>query len=302
MKVTVIIPAYKARNYLSDSLASVAVQTFRDLEVLVVDDESPEPIDDLIEEYRARPDSLDLRVIRHERNAGLGAARNTGIREAVGDWVALLDHDDVWAPDHLESLCNEQKNSGADLVFCTSKQFRQDPNDELGLWGPGVEDLGEGMAMAILAKSFITPSSTLIRRAVLLECGGFDTDPKVHMCEDQDLWLRLLEKGARFSHVSKPTCYYRKHDEAATSRVGYMSYQSAFVVDRHASRVRGSWFARRALVAGRWWQAWLAFLSLGKPRWDVLVRAIWTGLPVPWEIGRGLVRSLRLIGAERDGA
>jgi glycosyltransferase involved in cell wall biosynthesis len=291
--ISVVIPCYKARNFLAQALNSVATQTLQPSEVLLIDDFSPEPIDDIGAEFQVRPRMPQIRIVRHEKNGGLGAARNTGIREAKGEWIAFLDHDDLWAPEHLASLVGAQNREEVDLAFSTVKQFREKIDDSLGQWGPGLHGLEKNLPLALFEQSFITPSASLIRRESLLDVGCFDTDPRVHMCEDLDLWLRLLQRGARFSHVADPTCYYRKHDGAATSRIGYMAYQSAWVREKHFANVDGPWFRKRSIVAFRWWQAWVDFLAAGKPRWDVLVRAIWWGLPVPWEIGRGVVRSFR---------
>lgn len=292
--ISIVIPAYKARNFLSGALDSVAAQTHTDHEILVIDDKSPEPIDDIIENFAGRT-GQQVRVIHHEKNQGLGGARNTGIREARGEWVALLDHDDLWAPDHLDSLMTACQRESADLAFCTVKQFNQDPADNMATWGPSPEDMGENMAISLFEHSYITPSATLIRRALLNEVNGFDTDPRVHMCEDLDLWMRLLQRKTRFTHVAKPSCYYRKHAEAATSREGYMAYQSAWVRQKHAASVPGQWYRKRSIVAYRWWLAWLAYLGMGEKRWDILARAIWQGLPVPHQILRGMIRTFRKI-------
>jgi len=292
MSISIIIPAYKARNFLAGALDSVVAQTFQDWEILVIDDQSPEPVDDIIEDFTQRS-GHDIRLIRHEKNQGLGGARNTGIREATAEWVAFLDHDDLWAPGHLQALLDACEAISADLAFCTVKQFNEDPADNMSTWGPDPDDVGENMPIALFEKSFITPSATLVRRHLLLESGGFDTDPRVHMCEDLDLWLRLLMHGARFAYVETPGCYYRKHDEAATARAGYMAFQSAWVRQQHFHSVPGHWFQKRSIVAYHWWQAWLAFLRKGETRWDILARAIWQSLPVPHQLARGIIRTIR---------
>lgn len=298
--ISVIIPCFKARNFLAESLASLASQTCRPHEVILIDDCSPEPIDDLVADYEQLPGAVSVRVIRHEKNKGLGASRNTGIRAAHCRWVALLDHDDLWAPDHLASLVEAREENQGDLIFCTVKQFCEKTDDSLGLWGPQPGETGDKLPMALFERSFITPSATLIRRDLLLELDGFDTDPRVHLCEDLDLWLRLLERGARFVHVGRPTCFYRKHDQAATSRQGYMSFQSAWVRQKNAPRVVGSWWKKQRILAFRWWAAWLAFLETGQRRWDIFGRAIFSSLPVPKELARGLVRTLRKLRKFRE--
>lgn len=293
-EISVIIPAYKARNYLAGALNSVADQTFRDWEILLVDDYSPDPIDDIVSEFKSRT-GCDVRLLRHNENQGLGGARNTGIRESLGAWVALLDHDDIWASDHLESLHNACTTQSVDLAFCSVQEFSKQPGDLKSVWGPKENIPKDAFPLALFEYSFITPSATLIRKSLLMQVGGFNTDPKVHMVEDLDLWLRLMQAGAHIVHVKKPTCYYRKHVQAATSRPGYMVFQSAWVRQVHASKVRGSWFRKRSIVAYRWWAAWIAFLDLGERRWDVLRRALISSILVPHELVRGIVRTFRKI-------
>lgn len=291
--VSVVIPAYKARNYLRQSLASASAQDYSNIEILVIDDASPEPIDDIIAGYQGHPAAPIPRIIRHSTNQGLGASRNTGIHEAKGEYVAFLDHDDLWAPNHVSSLLETALRSQADMAFCTVKQFHAVPEDDMGNWGPDIHDLGDAFPMALFTKSFITPSATLVRRQLLLDLLGFNTDPRVHMCEDLDLWLRMLEIGARFAYSEDITCYYRKHDEAATSRAGYMAYQSAYVRETHFGKVRGGFFRKCSVVAGRWWDAFRILPGNATCSRRALIHAILWSLPVPWEIARGLVRLFR---------
>jgi glycosyltransferase involved in cell wall biosynthesis len=287
--VSVIIPAYKARNFLRESLASVAAQDYPNLEVWVIDDKSPEPIEDIVSGYRQNPEAPLLEVIRHEANQGLGGARNTGIKAARGEFVAFLDHDDLWCPGHVSELMAWMTAENADFGFCSVMQFRDDPADVLGVWGPNDQIMDETLPFRLFRSNFITPSAVIARRSTLLALGGFGTDPDLHMCEDLDLWLRALEAGARFAHSTLPTAYYRKHDSAATSRQGYMAYQSAHVRSIHQSRVKGPWFEKRSIVAALWWQALLSLKKAGTFRWDVLGRAVVSGIPVPWELAKGVL-------------
>lgn len=295
MSISVIIPAYKARKYLPECLESIGGQTLQPAEVLVIDDASPEPVDDIVAGFSSREGYPPVRLIIHEKNQGLGGARNTGIREASGEWIALLDHDDLWAPDHLKSLVATVEAHAADVAFCSVKQFREDPEDALPHWGPLASEDFSNLAVKLYFRCFITPSATLIRRSLLLTHGGFNDDPRVHMCEDLDLWLRLIESGARFAYADSPTGYYRQHAEAATSRPGYMACQAAFVRELHAGKIKGYWFKKRSAIARRWWRAWLIFLTLGTFRADLLFKAIRSSVTVPWEIARGLVRLQRVL-------
>ena len=257
MTITVVIPAFKARNFLAEALASVAAQTRMPDEVIVVDDASPEPIDDIVGRFQAASGFPPLRVVRHERNQGLGATRNTGIRQATGDWVALLDHDDLWKPEHLAALVAAIGSEHADLGFATSELFVEENGARriTGAWGPDSDTWKQTPAWSLFQKNFIQPSATLIRRSALLEVNGFDTDPRVHMCEDLDLWLRLVRAGCRIAHSGHRSLLYRQHAAAATSRQAYMARQNAHVRAKHLAWVPGPWFAKRRFVATTFWQA-----------------------------------------------
>ena len=293
--VSVVIPAYNARNYLKESLASVALQDYAILEVLVIDDCSPEPIDDIIAEYGENPYVPTLRLLRHEKNQGLGASRNTGIKNARGKYIAFLDHDDVWKPDHVSNLMRHLSKDNSDLAFCSVIQFETDTEKSLGLWGPPNNELEKNFVFSLFKMSFITPSATLILREKLQEVHGFSIDPAVHMCEDLDLWLRLIQSGAKISFSSSPTAYYRKHSAAATSRPGYMDYQSAHVRQIHLTNIQAPWFEKHSIVAAKWWAAFNAFVANKDFRMDVLSRAFFSSLFAPWEAARGIFHSMKLL-------
>ena len=296
--ISVIIPAFKARNFIVQALDSVFAQSRLPSEIIIIDDDSPEPIEDLVTPFTANPHGVSVKLLRHEKNAGLGAARNTGIAAAKCEWLAFLDHDDVWTPDNIASLLSALLREQADVGFCTVMQFKDVPGENLGLWGPPDGMIDSTLPLRLFESNFITPSAVIARKDLLTRLSGFNTDPKVHMCEDLDLWLRALDAGAKFFHEPSPNVYYRKHPTAATAREGYMAYQAAYVLDINSARVNGSWMKKRSIVAARWWRALVVLNKVQEFRWDILWIAVVAGIPVPWEIGRGIchlfgVRPLR---------
>ena len=117
MKISVIIPIYKVQKYLEDCLASVAAQTFQDYEIIAVNDCTPdfsmEVLDACVEKYHIPADRI--RVVRHDKNRGLSAARNTGIRSSNAEYVYFLDSDDTITADCLEKLVGVVTRSGKRL-------------------------------------------------------------------------------------------------------------------------------------------------------------------------------------------
>ncbi|MEO8614567.1 MAG: glycosyltransferase family 2 protein [Luteolibacter sp.] len=286
--VSVVIPAFKARNYLADALESVRKQDYRNVEILVIDDASPEPIDDIIATFLQSPGAPGLRVVRHEENLGIAAVRNTGIQSANGEFVALLDHDDLWTPDHLSDLMKGILDNGCDIGFCSAMAFKDSPENWSGTWGPPNGVMDDNVALELFHISYITPSSAVIRKSLLTEMNGFRTEPEINACEDLDLWLRIAERRKKFHYSKRSTVFYRNHPSQATSRTAYLACQAAYVRALHVSSVPGPWIQKRALVAASWWSAFILTRHSGKIRWDLLKRSIIASLPVPWEMVRGI--------------
>ena len=192
MKISAVIPAYNAAGFLPRCLESVFAQTLKPEEVLVVDDGSTD-------NTAALAEALGAAVIRRQ-NGGLSAARNTGIKVASSEWIALLDADDRWAPEKLE---RQAACAGSDtvLVYTGVKMF-----DDAGV-------LGEGYAIdAVSARKMlrycnpITPSSVLARREALMQDGGFRED--IRACEDWEMWYRLQRLGQFVAVPDALTDYY----------------------------------------------------------------------------------------------
>jgi glycosyltransferase involved in cell wall biosynthesis len=286
--VSVIIPAYKARNFLKDALQSIRSQDYKNIEIIIVDDVSPEPIDDIVTEYLTFSGAPPLIVLRHKTNQGQGAARNTGIATAKGEYIALLDHDDLWTPQHLSDILEGIIANKCEIGFCSAMEFSGTPENRTGLWGPDENNVNDKPGFDLFKKSYVTPSSAVISKSLLIKLDGFNPQPEVHACEDLDLWLRIAEHGAKFHYSKISTVFYRKHADQATAKEAYMTCQSAYVRQLHVGKIRGPWFKKRSIVAANWWRSFIAMRNEGVFRWDLLMRAIVSSLPVPWEAIRGV--------------
>jgi glycosyltransferase involved in cell wall biosynthesis len=126
--ISVIIPVYKVEAYLTVCVESVLAQTYEQLEIILVDDGSPDNCPKICDEFAARDSRI--RVI-HKENGGLSSARNAGIDAARGEYLAFLDSDDLWTPVFLERLCRAAQETGADFAVCLFRRFRGDPPKEL---------------------------------------------------------------------------------------------------------------------------------------------------------------------------
>lgn len=194
--VSVVIPAYNAAWCIRKAVDSVLAQTFRDVELIVVDDGST---DDTAAILRSYADTL--RVVS-QANGGMSSARNAGIRAARGRYVAFLDSDDRWLPDKLErqvALMTAQP----DLAFCAATATLEDPDGNVvGAWAcSGKSEASVADVFASHAAIAGGASSVLARRELVQALGGFDET--LFGAEDTDLWIRLAAAG-RFACIAEP--------------------------------------------------------------------------------------------------
>lgn len=295
MTISVIIPAYKARRYLSDCLESIGQQTRLPEEVIVVDDASTEAFDDIVSAFSSLPGYPPIRLLKHRRNQGQAAARNTGITACAGDWLAFLDHDDVWDPEHLEQLEKTASDTQADLVFCPAKLFVNHPGEEgMAIAQPSTGAEKQFSPFALMRNCFIITSSCMIRSSRLAQVGGFDATPAVRAVEDLDCFLKLLRTGARFAMAPRATLNYRKHPESATGRKGYMIRQIVFVTERHLGWVEGTRkekFKFRSRLA--WNAAIETSITRAPDRWAWFFRALRLTAMSPYTFIHSLARYAR---------
>jgi peptidoglycan/LPS O-acetylase OafA/YrhL len=183
-RVSVIVPAHNAAAHVRTAVGSVLAQTWQDLELLVVDDGSTDGTHKLLAGYGAR-----LRVLR-QANAGPAAARNHGLREARGEYVAFLDADDFWETEKLAAQV-ALLDANADVGFCsTATRVVDGAGNVVALWPclPPDIPLPDALFMNGAAISGST-SGVMARRALLQQVGGFDA--ALRGFEDPDLWTRL---------------------------------------------------------------------------------------------------------------
>ena len=186
LPISVVIPAFNRPAMTARAVASALAQyPHPPAEVLVVDDSSSDGTGKAAEAAGAR-------VIRHDANRGEGAARNTGIANASGEWVALLDSDDVWLPHHLASLSALQEEGY--VLLGTSALACGDSATDDAVWGVGktVREVTTPSDLLVYL-NYVVASAAMFRREQALTAGGFDEDPK--LCADLEFWLRLLECG-----------------------------------------------------------------------------------------------------------
>jgi glycosyltransferase involved in cell wall biosynthesis len=219
--VSVVIPAYNAAAFLSETLDSVLAQTYANLEIIVVDDGSTDATPHLLDNYRNR-----IRVLR-QTNAGQAAARNYGAREAYGELLAFLDSDDLWDPDKIVRQVDLlARFPDALAVYCDHRTIDAQGHplaSSAALTHP--RPSGDILRALLLGSCIITPGLVLLRRPAFDVAGGFDEAPLMRGHEDSALWLRLATQGA-FIYSPDTLVSYRWHNQQATRQEHYAMHMA----------------------------------------------------------------------------
>jgi GT2 family glycosyltransferase len=212
--VSVIIPAFNVAAYVEEALESVARQTLRPFEVIVVDDGSTDGTSALLERLRVEKEGLwhPLTIV-HQENKGESAARNVALRQARGAFVGLLDADDRWHPRMLErSLAVLEAHDEADVTFAWFRTIDADGRPTGWIGRPSIDSITFESAFA---GPGIIPSVVVARRDALLRVGGYDET--LRACQNFDLWLRLrASRATALRCVPEVLIDYRKHPDQIT--------------------------------------------------------------------------------------
>lgn len=233
--ISIVIPLYNKKDCIRKTMDSVLAQNFKDFEVIVVDDGS---IDDSAKVVSSIPDDR-IRLIT-KVNGGPSSARNRGIEEAQGDIISFIDADDVWAPDHLESLTQLISDFPDAVIYGMNYGLVQDG----ALVQPNTDSYrgylnGDWNCFPF----FFWTSSTCCRKSVLNKVGRFDE--RMMYGEDCDLWFRLLLEG-RGAIDTKVSAFYNKDaDDSLTRHSMPLEKHIPFFLDKYAEVRKGNACFRR---------------------------------------------------------
>lgn len=206
-KISVIIPVYNAMTYLPETLESVFKQTFSDFEILIINDGSSDNVVEWVSQI------TDSRVkLISQANQGVSAARNTGINNSQGEYIAFLDADDLWKPTKLEKQVNRlEANPTVGLAYTWTAfidQFSQPVGVSL------ISHIEGNVWEKIVVRDMIsTGSSTMIRAECFDKVGLFDSDLSIG--EDRDMWTRIASCYP-FAVIKEPLTLYRRHPQNTT--------------------------------------------------------------------------------------
>lgn len=227
--ISVVIPLYNKKKYIVNTLQCVINQNYSDYEIIIVNDGSTDGSGEVVEQYiKDNPQSLSTIHIIHKPNGGVSSARNRGIQEAKGEYIAFLDADDLWEPQYLQAA--------ADLI-------RHYPTAVLYVIGSGAIYRGkkygsesnqlEGLYEQIWLNSpSFAPSACLVKRETLLQIGGFDE--RMAFGEDLDVWWRLMLIGSVAYEKRILSWYLTDAEDSAMTKPKPLDKHIPYFIDKYA--------------------------------------------------------------------
>lgn len=206
--VSVVIPAFNSGKFIREAIDSVLAQTYKNYEIIVVDDGSTDNTKEILQPYIKKG---QIKYI-YQTNQRQAAARNNGIRRSKGELIAFLDSDDLWLPKKLESQLPFFQESSIGLVYSGLSIFDEDNNT---LEETDFTRYRKGRIFDdLLASNFIPTSTVMIRRSCI-DKAGFFRDYKLG--QDWDLWLRI-SAGFKIDYVDQILTRYRSHHDNVSKK------------------------------------------------------------------------------------
>lgn len=210
MKVSVVTTVYNVEAYIEQCLNSLVNQTYKDIEIILVNDCSTDGTMDIVNRFEDK----HIKVVNHNQNLGAGWARSTGIQHATGEYVITIDGDDWVSEDFIEKLVENAKETDADIVSGGITFIHDDNYEEIKRFLPRVS---EGMTKFLdySNKKIVFLNNKLVRRTM------YETVPYSHRryCEDTPVILPLLYYANKVSYVDTQGYYYRQHNQSLCRRV-----------------------------------------------------------------------------------
>ncbi len=224
LKVTVIIPCYNREDFIRETIDSALDQTFRNIEVVAVDDGSTDGTRTILESYNGR-----VKIMEHpgRANRGQSAAINLAMRSTGGEYVAILDSDDVWAPKKIEQqVAFLERNPSIGLVYSNGYAIDERGRRLYELYSKDHHEENKPERV-LLECHFGCPSSYLVHRSAYERAGEYDET--LRSSQDHDMAVRLAEV-TNVAYLDEPLWYYRRHTNTLSRKHASRRWKNGFYI------------------------------------------------------------------------
>lgn len=227
--VSVIIPAYNVSQYVRQTVFSVIIQSYKNLEIIIVNDGSTDDTNEIINEYVSKDSRI---IVINQENKGLASARNTGIKHAKGEYLCIIDSDDIMLPNKIyEQYKFLENNPECDFTYSDLYHFIDGTNK---IYHHLVSELSLDPYTSLLYGNAINPNAVFFRRAVYDKWGGFDE--RLRSAEDWDYWLTLSYNGVNFKYQPLALTLYRMRKNSLSANKITMSITPLEVLKKQLNR------------------------------------------------------------------
>ena len=250
VKVSIIIPTFNRAQYVCEAIDSVLAQTFKDHEIIVVDDGSTDNTSEVLKIYGDQ-----IRCFS-QKNRGLSAARNLGMSLSRGEYIAFLDDDDVWLPEKLEKQVQILDNSPELGFVCSEAYVFNNDKQILEHWKRGRHN--QETFESLFEENFVSVLTVVMRRRCFEEIGDFDES--LIFSEDYDYWLRLSLKY-KFQYMNIPLAKYRFHNNQMSKNLDDKMSDCPKIFNKKEIAQRISFLKRKIRLAGEYYRTAGIFYS-----------------------------------------
>lgn len=234
--ISIILPTYNGERFLAKSIESCIYQTYKNIELIIIDDGSSDNSLKIANNYSKKDDRI--RVLKNSENRNLPASLNIGHKSAQGNFITWISDDNYFAPTALEALLNFIIQSKADIVFSNFKIINE--------MGEEIDRYRFSSNSSILLENIVR-ASFLYKKQVFKRNNGYDEE--LFKIEDYAFWLMASSKSI-IKHLPKELYYYRKHSQSLTSKktISEFQYERAYVekVKKMYSKFFQKWEIERA--------------------------------------------------------
>ena len=206
-KVSVVIPTHNRANYIAHAVESVLDQTFRDYEIIVINDGSTDNTQEVLKKFE------DKIKLLHQENKGIAQTRNRAIQESTGEYIAFLDSDDYWMPEKLDQQVRILDTHPKVGIVYSRMPIVDKQGNKIGMKPAGPS--GRNFRELLEIWGDLPTSTVMVRRSCFEKAGLFDT--ALHTMEDIDMWIRIARFYDIYEIENKVLAFYRRHDHQVTN-------------------------------------------------------------------------------------